>query len=40
MYDAGVFDYMSGLQPSERDELEITDVNKSTRLRGGLISMF
>jgi glucose-1-phosphate thymidylyltransferase len=27
MYDAGVFDVIAGLEPSDRGELEITDVN-------------
>jgi len=29
MYDATVFEYINGLEPSQRGELEITDVNNS-----------
>ncbi|MFQ6092581.1 MAG: sugar phosphate nucleotidyltransferase [bacterium] len=36
MYDADVFDIIRGLVPSERDQLEITDVNNTYIERGTL----
>lgn len=36
MYDNSVFDIVSGLEPSARGELEITDVNNAYLQRGGL----
>src|SRR5207247_2029832 len=36
MYDDRVFDIIRGLKPSDRDELEITDVNNAYVARGEL----
>lgn len=36
MYDASVFDIIAGLEPSARNELEITDVNNAYLKRGEL----
>ena len=36
-YGPDVFDIIGGLEPSERDELEITDVNRTYALRGDLV---
>jgi glucose-1-phosphate thymidylyltransferase len=37
MFDATVFEYINGLEPSERGELEITDVN-NTYIRAGTMT--
>jgi glucose-1-phosphate thymidylyltransferase len=36
MYDSRVFDIISGLSPSERGELEITDVNNAYARSGDM----
>jgi glucose-1-phosphate thymidylyltransferase len=36
MYDAAVFEIIAGLEPSDRGELEITEVNNAYIQRGGL----
>ena len=38
MYDNGVFDFINGLSPSERGELEITDVNNRYIEAGSMTS--
>ncbi len=36
MYDSHVFDFIKGLKPSERGELEITDVNNMYIEKGNM----
>jgi glucose-1-phosphate thymidylyltransferase len=36
MYDAAVFEFIQGLKPSQRGELEITDVNNMYIERGAM----